>query len=179
MTERTVAPRGPAAAEPVVHVRPATDLDLDGLLASMAALFAEDAGPRDPAADPTWFREHGRAALAAGLDDPARLLLVADCAGKVLGHLTAMLRAPEPLLPVRTVTLASLYVRPAMRGAGTGSRLLAGCLDWSRAHGAFRTEVSAYASNAAALRFYHRHGFTDHEVTLTAPGGWVPGTGAR
>ncbi|WP_037870804.1 GNAT family N-acetyltransferase [Streptomyces sp. SPB074] len=176
MTERIDVPRGPAAAEPVIQVRPATDLDLDGLLASMAALFAEDAGPRDPAADPRWFAEHGRQALAAGLTDPARLLLVAECAGKVTGHLTAMLRPPEPLLPVGTVTLASLYVRPAMRGAGTGSRLLADCLGWAREHGAFRTEVSAYASNTAALRFYRRHGFTDHEVTLTAPGGPVPGT---
>lgn len=50
---------------------------------------------------------------------------------------------------------------------------------WAGARGAAELTVTAYAANEPAQRFYLRHGFTPHSVTLRAqlppPG---PDTGA-
>lgn len=157
----------PGVAEPVIGIRAATEIDIPGLVASSTALFTEDAGARDPGANAEWPRQYGRERFTDHLGDPRSLLLVADCAGEVVGHLTGLLSEPTPLRGVRVASLVSLYVRPALRGAGTGSRLLAGFAAWAKRSGAEVTEVTAYASNRGAVRFYERHGFKAHEVTLT------------
>lgn len=157
--------RGPESGSPVT-IRPARAADLDGLVASSSALFAEDAGTRDPGVDITWPREHGREVFAAGLDDPARLLLVADRDGEVVGHLTGRVADGTDVRPARVAELMSLYVRAAHRRERLGSRLVEAFRGWARAEGATLAEVSAYAANGDAIRFYEREGFAPKTVTL-------------
>ncbi|MFD9392781.1 GNAT family N-acetyltransferase [Streptomyces sp. NPDC060000] len=152
-----------------VSVRAARAADIPGLVASSAGLFAEDAGTRDPGVDAAWPRAHGAASFAAALENPSRLVLVAERAGQVVGHLTGSLTEPSAMRPVKSATLISMYVQPTHRGDGAGAQLVAAFFAWAAEQGARRTEVTAYTDNADAIRFYERHGFCPHSVTLSRP----------
>ncbi|MFE6821938.1 GNAT family N-acetyltransferase [Streptomyces sp. NPDC057690] len=149
-----------------VVVRAAEHTDVEGLVACSRALFAEDAGTRDPNIDVDWPREHGPRRFADGIDDPDRLLLVADRDGEVVGHLTGVLAEASAMKPVRIATLVSMYVQPAHRGEQIGARLVREFTAWAKQKGARSVEVTAYASNTEALRFYERNGFAAKSVTL-------------
>lgn len=154
------------AHTPTITVRRARADDIPGLVASSTGLFAEDAGTRDPSVDADWPREHAAASFAAALGDPARLVLAVECAGAVVGHLMGSLTEPTARQPVKTATLISLYVRPVHRGSGTGARLVEAFVRWAREQGAEHAEVTAYAANTDAIRFYERSGFASQALTL-------------
>ncbi len=138
-------------------------------MACSRALFAEDAGTRDPSIDIDWPREHGPRRFAAGIDDPDRLLLVADRDGEVVGHLTGAVAGASAMRPVGVATLVGMYVLPAYRGERIGERLIREFTVWAREKGAELAEVTAYSSNAGARRFYERNGFAEKSVTLEIP----------
>lgn len=147
-------------------VRPARADDIPGLVASSTGLFAEDAGTRDPSVDADWPRAHAAASFAAALEDPARLVLVVEYAGEVVGHLMGSLVEPTAVRPVKAATLTSVYVRPARRSSGAGARMVEAFVRWAGDQGAGHAEVTAYAANADAIRFYERNGFAPQAVTL-------------
>ncbi|MFB9894808.1 GNAT family N-acetyltransferase [Planobispora takensis] len=151
-----------------VEVRPARAEDLDGVVACSAALFAEDAGTRDPAVNVNWPKEYGAAKFADALHDPDRLVLVADDDGRIVGHLTGALSGPTPMRPVTVATLGSMYVRPAYRGRKIGTRLVEEFRDWARLHGAQYAGVTAYTGNEGAGRFFERNGFAMHSTVREA-----------
>ncbi|MFJ8364632.1 GNAT family N-acetyltransferase [Streptomyces sp. NPDC093984] len=150
----------------VVVVRRAEHADIGGLVACSSALFAEDAGTRDPSINIDWPRQRGAERFAAGIDDPNRLLLVADCDGEVVGHLVGVLGEASEMKPVKVATLVSMYVQPRFRRSQTGGRLVAEFCGWAKDLGAEAAEVTAYSSNADAIRFYERNGFARQSVTL-------------
>lgn len=156
----------PIMSETGVVVRPATVADLEGVVACSSALFAEDAGARDLTLDPSWPAEHGPAWFAGALDDPDRLVMVAEAGGRIIGHLSGRLSGPTPMRPITVATLGSIYVRPAHRGRKIGADLVAEFRAWARHHGARYAGVTAYASNEAAVRFYERNGFAARSVVL-------------
>ncbi|GIH77376.1 hypothetical protein Plo01_38050 [Planobispora longispora] len=147
-----------------VVVRRAQARDLDGVVACSAALFAEDAGARDPALNVNWPREYGAAKFAEAVDDPGRLVLVADDGERIIGHLTGSVSGPTPMRPVVVATLGSIYVRPPYRGQKIGARLVEEFRAWARGHGAQYAGVTAYAGNEGASRFFERNGFVMHAV---------------
>ncbi|WP_152867552.1 GNAT family N-acetyltransferase [Streptomyces acidicola] len=149
-----------------VVVRKAGHADVVGLVACSRALFAEDAGTRDPSINVDWPREHGPQRFAAGIDDPDRLLLVADRDGEVVGHLTGVVAEASAMKPVRVASLVSMYVQPAHRGGQIGGRLIGEFMAWAKEKGAELAEVTAYASNTEAVCFYERNGFVSKSVTL-------------
>ncbi|MFJ2262156.1 GNAT family N-acetyltransferase [Streptomyces sp. NPDC087844] len=102
----------------------------------------------------------------SGIEDPARLLLVAEWGGEVVGHLAGVVAEGSAMRPLKVATLLSLYVRRAHRGARTGARLVAAFRDWAREQGAQRAEVTAYAASQDAIRFYERNGFGAYTLTL-------------
>ncbi|EFE72156.1 predicted protein [Streptomyces viridosporus ATCC 14672] len=150
----------------VVVVRKAEHADVDGLVACSRALFAEDAGTRDPSVNVDWPREHGPQRFAAGIDDPDRLLLVADRDGQIVGHLTGVMAEGSAMKPVRVASLVSMYVQPAYRREQIGGRLIGEFTAWAKEKGAQLAEVTAYSSNTEAIRFYERNGFASKSVTL-------------
>lgn len=147
-------------------IRRAEPHDVPALVACSSALFEEDAGSRDPSVNVDWPREHGHQRFAAGIDDPARLLLVADREGEVVGHLSGVLETPSAMKRATVATLVSMYVQPPHRRTGTGRHLVAEFLLWARSTGADRAVVTAYASNTDAIRFYERNAFAPQAVTL-------------
>lgn len=68
--------------------------------------------------------------------------------------------------PVKVATLVSMYVQPAHRRGRLGARLVAQFSAWAKEAGAELAEVTAYSSNADAIRFYERNGFASQSVTL-------------
>ncbi|GAA3106038.1 GNAT family N-acetyltransferase [Streptosporangium carneum] len=149
-----------------VVVRVATTADLDGVVACSSALFAEDAGTRDPSLNVNWPREHGLARFTEALGDPGRLVMVAEDDRRIVGHLTGSLSEPTPMRPVTVATLGSVYVQPAYRGQKIGARLVAEFRTWATLHGAQYAGVTAYSGNEAAVRFYQRNGFAMRSVVL-------------
>jgi GNAT superfamily N-acetyltransferase len=138
--------------------------DVPDLVASAAALFAEDGGRHDPFMDTGWPAREGRAYYADLVEDPACLCLLADGGG---GHLVGRLRRPNPLRPAAvTAELESMRVAPERRRSGVGSALVDAFLAWAHEHGANETTVQAYAQNASALNFYRTRGFRPVLVTL-------------
>lgn len=147
-------------------VRRARAEDIPGLVASSAGLFAEDGGTRDTTINVDWPREHAAESFAAALDDPARLVLAVEHAGRVVGHLMGSVTEATAMRLVRSATLVSIYVRPEHRRARAGADLVARFLVWAREQGAEQAEVTAYAADTDAIRFYERGGFAPHTLTL-------------
>jgi GNAT superfamily N-acetyltransferase len=139
--------------------------DVPELVASAAALFAEDGGRHDPLMDTGWPAREGEAYYAGLVDDPECLCLLA---GAGAGHLVGRLRRPDPVRPgAVTAVLESMRVAPERRREGVGGALVDAFLAWARAHGANEMSVQAYAQNAGALAFYRAHGFRPFLVALT------------
>ncbi|PWI13765.1 GNAT family N-acetyltransferase [Streptomyces sp. Act143] len=149
-----------------VIVRRARAEDIPGLVASSAGLFAEDGGTRDPAINVDWPREHGAQSFAAAIEDPARLVLVVDHGGQVVGHLMGSVTGPTDKRRITSATLISMYVSPAHRRARAGARLMGEFLAWAKGAGAEQAEVTAYSANTDAIRFYERSGFGPQLLTL-------------
>jgi hypothetical protein len=93
-----------------MEIRPATPDDLNGVVASSAALFAEDAATRDPLRNAAWPATHGAQWCSDLLSDPHALVLVAAVEGEVAGHLVGMFAEPSGCSPSR-------------RTCGSGARL--------------------------------------------------------
>jgi GNAT superfamily N-acetyltransferase len=151
-----------------IKVRPAHEGDLEGLIASNTGLFAEDAGLRDPLMNGDWPREHGTSWYRAHLENPERLVLVADADGAVVGHLLGAVAGPSSMLLATKAELVSMYVMPDWRGQRIGSRLFELFSAWAREKGATQMRVTAYSANEGAVRFYQRQGFAPFETTLAA-----------
>ncbi|ELZ34935.1 GNAT family acetyltransferase [Halogeometricum pallidum JCM 14848] len=62
--------------------------------------------------------------------------------------------------------IRNLYVTPAHRGRGVGSRLLETAETTLADAGAARISLEAMAQNERARRFYERHGYAVHRVEL-------------
>jgi hypothetical protein len=69
------------------QIRPATQADIEDLVALEAQLFAADAGQHDPMVDTTWPQRRGAADFAALLRKEKALVLVAADASGACGHL--------------------------------------------------------------------------------------------
>lgn len=151
-----------------ITIRVAVAGDLAGWVECGVGLFAEDAGTRDPSMNLDWPRVHGPDAFASGLVDDARLIVVAESAGVVVGTLNGIVEPGSAVRPIAVATLRSMYVKPEHRSGGVGARLVARFRDWARERGAVRVAVTAYAANEAALRFYRRQGLVPFHVTLEA-----------
>jgi GNAT superfamily N-acetyltransferase len=149
-----------------IAIRQAMHIDVPGLVASSTGLFAEDAGTRDVTLSQDWPRIHAAGSFAEGITDPNQLILVVDAEGEIAGHLTGVLSGPNAARPIAVATLVGMYVFPEYRGHGIGALLVEAFRIWARGQGADRISVTAYASNAAAIRFYEGQGFNPRSLLL-------------
>jgi GNAT superfamily N-acetyltransferase len=151
-----------------MHVRPATAVDLDGLVASTAALFAEDGAARDALRNADWPATHGFEWCTALLADQQALVLLAvsGSGDEVVGHLIGTFAEPSDMWTGSRAELISMYVRGEVRGQGVGGQLVDAFVEWAKGRGAARMHVTAYATNEAALRLYASRGFAAKSITL-------------
>lgn len=134
-------------------IAPATLADIPAMVALLGELFAQEA---EFAPD--------EAAQARGLrlilDDPhAGLLLIARDGAQAVG-MVSLLFTVSTALGARVALLEDMVVAATHRNAGTGSKLLEEALHRARLAGCRRVTLLTDAVNAAAQRFYQRHGFT-------------------
>jgi putative acetyltransferase len=107
------------------------------------------------------------AALPGQYAPPSGELLLAKVSGEVAGCVA--LRA----LDQSTLEMKRLYVRPSIRGAGLGKRLVAAAVTVARKNGYTELRLDTLATMAAAQALYSSLGFIQ-----TAPYGkaFLPGT---
>ena len=98
-----------------------------------------------------------RRLIAEADTEPRALFLVADVEGRLAGNL-GVRPVASPASP--HVCQIGMSVAAATRGVGLGGALLELALEWAAAHGYNKATLSVLAHNAAAERFYARHGFT-------------------
>src|SRR5206468_6224560 len=79
-------------AETIVYTTPEL---IPELVASVSALFAEDAGRHDPGMDTGWPGRHGAEYYSGLLDDDANSCLLARVGDVPAGHLIGYLRTSE------------------------------------------------------------------------------------
>jgi GNAT superfamily N-acetyltransferase len=149
-----------------MEIRPATTADLDGVVASSAALFAEDAAARDPLRNADWPASYGAQWCSDLLADPQALVLVASLDGELFGHLVGTFAEPSAMWTGSKAELVSMFVQEGQRGQGVGGRLVDAFVDWAKERGAARLHVTAYAANEGALRLYQSRGFAPKSITL-------------
>lgn len=148
------------------RIRAAFAEDVEDVVALSAALFAEDAGTRDPFTDVGWPGEEGREHFLRLVRREEAVCLLAVVDGTAVGYLAGYVRAPTSLRPVSVAELESMYVGGEHRDGGVGGRLVDAFRAWAGGRGAGRMSVTAYAANEGALRFYRRVGFEPRNVSL-------------
>ncbi len=143
------------------------------LVESVAALFSEDGGQRDPYMDIHWPKREGIDYYAAAVEDPSCLCLVAfdgtSRRSPIVGHLIGRTMRHNGLRPdAAQVVLESMRVDPAHRVRGVGTLLVEHFREWGHLAAANEASVAAYAANTQAIQFYVHCGFTPFELTLHA-----------
>ncbi|MCB0973728.1 MAG: GNAT family N-acetyltransferase [Actinobacteria bacterium] len=96
--------------------------------------------------------------LAELLDSSAMFAVVAGAAPVAVALITFR---PSVWYPGPVATLDEMYVVPALRGQGIGSRVLTRAVAECRSRKVGSIEINVDESDTDALRFYRRHGFTD------------------
>jgi ribosomal protein S18 acetylase RimI-like enzyme len=144
----------------VVSFREATAADYDVVCVLCAELdrFHREARPslfRDPGWPP-----RDRAFFQSMLNDGA--VLIAEAARQPVGMAVLKLKT-GPATPVRAersfVELDSLVVLPQYEGQGIGQQLMHQAETWTRRKGMRALELSVWAFNERAARFYDRSGY--------------------
>jgi ribosomal protein S18 acetylase RimI-like enzyme len=144
-------------------LRPALPSDSQALsdLATRAfvAKFGHLYRPQDLA---TFLDENlSEPAIAAEIANPDRVYRLAEREGTLVGYCKIGLSCgfPDHARGQRVMELKQLYTAPEAIGGGIGGRLM----DWAMAEfitrGADEVQLSVYAYNDGAHRFYRRHGF--------------------
>lgn len=134
--------------------------DIDQLLPLWGLLF--DEGPEDGGS----WRDHARTWFDGVVADREWACFpVVELDGRIVACAvgTLALGVPNPQCPRgRTVRLANVVTLPAHRGQGHGTALVDSVVDWARAIGADRVDLSATPDGQ---RIYTRSGF----VMTSAP----------
>lgn len=161
----------PDAIAAAVIIRHAVDADYDELCPLFAALDAQHREARPDlfraAAGPPRSREHVEGLIAG----PHTALLVAECAGRLVGFATLVLnqRMGLPIVvPARVAAVDNLFVDATHRRSGIGRALLARARAWAQAKDARTIEISVHEFNQDALRFYEAVGYATATRRLMA-----------
>ena len=98
-----------------------------------------------------WIQEH--------LDDPGKLALIAEVAGKIVGSLSF---ENGPFWATSHTGTFGVSIRRDWRGKGIGTALLETLLEWAEANSLIeQVGLSVFSSNADAIKLYRRLGFVE------------------
>ncbi|MFM2300435.1 MAG: hypothetical protein RLZZ84_171 [Pseudomonadota bacterium] len=101
------------------------------------------------------------AAIAAELANPARVYRLAEAGGRLVGYCKIGLTCgfPQHARGSNVMELKQLYTASDATGMGIGKALMDWAMDQFAARKADEVQISVYADNAGAHRFYQRYGF--------------------
>ena len=154
-------------------IRPATMDDYDEICRLMAQI---DRFHRD--AHPQYFQEaipaRDRDFLQSYVVDDERDLFVAAQDGRLNGAVTVEVRAaPDfPIFRPRSyVVIDTLVVDEDARSRGIGQVLMQTAHEWGKARGISEFELSVFAFNEGAIRFYRKLGYeiSRHKMVWHGP----------
>jgi GNAT superfamily N-acetyltransferase len=114
--------------------------------------------------------ETDAAMFRSWLADPSQCLLVAEKSEHIVGYARGEVRSSPDGIAHRGRTWAEVHevcVDPTTRRGGAGRLLMKEVSAWARGQNASSLELSVYAFNAEALRFYRCIGMVELRVTLT------------
>lgn len=146
-----------------MSLRPATPADAPALADLGRRAFVAKFGHLYSAENLAAFLEdsHSEATVRAQLDDPAMQVAVIEAEDGRLASFCKIVRAstlPRHTAATRPMELKQLYTDPDMIGRGHGARLMDWALAQARAWQADEMQLSVYAHNPEAQRFYRRYG---------------------
>lgn len=100
-------------------------------------------------------------AIAAELANPSRLYRLAEADGRLVGYCKVGLTCgfPEHARGSNVMELKQLYTDPSATGMGIGGALMDWAMGEFAARNADEVQISVYAYNDGAHRFYRRYGF--------------------
>jgi GNAT superfamily N-acetyltransferase len=105
-----------------------------------------------------------RAALDEITADPTATVLVAEEDGVVVGMCQVITFRHLQQTGGRCAEIESMHVDGRNRGHGIGTILLAAAIEWARAQGCYRVQLTSNKARTDAHRFYLRNGFeASHE----------------
>ena len=146
-----------------VALRPATAADIPKLSALATTSFIAKFGPLYSPADLASFLAESLSepAIAAELANPDRIYRLAEMDGHLLGYAKIGLSCgfPEHARGTKVMELKQLYTAPEATGLGIGGTLMDWAMAEFTARGADEVQISVYAGNDGAHRFYRRYGF--------------------
>lgn len=150
----------------MITIRQATQGDIVRVAILNNKLFEEDSGQRDPTVNHDWAKENGRFYFADFLAKNGRCCWLAELNGEGVGYLAGYTQEKDSYHAVKTAELESMYVLAPFRSQGIGRQLATKFIDWAQDQGAQAITVTAYATNTAAINFYHSLGFVPKQLTL-------------
>lgn len=148
----------------MTDIRPATAEDAAAVADLYRRSFLDTFGHLYSEADLAKFLSGKSASdFARQIADPAYRLALAEAGGRAVGFV----KLGPPTLPVatpaNTIELHQLYLDPAAKGSGAAARLMDWALAEARSRGAAIVQLSVYADNHRARRFYDRYGFVEED----------------
>jgi GNAT superfamily N-acetyltransferase len=136
----------------MIIIRVAEPGDIPALAGLLAQLFEQEAEfAPDLAA-----QERGLGAIIA--DERVGRILIAEEAGRAVAMVN-LLYTISTALGGRAAILEDMVVDRAVRGQGVGEKVIQAAIERARADGCQRVTLLTDGDNAAAHRFYERHGF--------------------
>lgn len=106
---------------------------------------------------PRWDPEAAADAIAATIEGPDSIALVAEQRAELLGLCTAYIDL-RSVRYGRRCWVEDLAVSPEYRSQGVGKALLEAAKEWGRERGATHLELDSGEDRADAHRFYEREG---------------------
>jgi GNAT superfamily N-acetyltransferase len=123
------------------------------------AVYGECSTPANIAA--AVAKHYGVEAQVRQLADPARVNLVMECDGAIVGH--AQVRtdtaAPAPASPLPSLEISRFYVDTAWHGRGLAQAMMAEVRRLAGERGARSLWLSCAQQQPQAIRFYQKEGF--------------------
>lgn len=148
------------------HAEPADALCL-GVLSTQVFLDTYATQGIRPAVANEVLAQHSVAVYAALLADPAVTILVAECAGHLVGFSQVRNGIGHALVAESAASeLNRLYVQERFSGRGVGRDLLRHAEKAAAARGADTLWLTAWEGNARALQFYPRRGYEELGMTV-------------
>ncbi len=144
-------------------LRAASEADIPAISRLATEAFVAKFGHLYRPEDLTAFLEENLSepAIAAELANPARVYRLAEGRDGLLGYCKIGLTCgfPDYARGQRVMELKQLYTAPEATGQGIGAALMDWAMDQFAARGADEAQLSVYAENHGAHRFYARYGF--------------------
>lgn len=146
-----------------LNLRAATEADISAISHLATESFIAKFGHLYTEANLNAFLEENLSepAIAAELANPDRVYQLAEADGRLVGYCKIGLKCgfPEHARGQKVMELKQLYAASDATGMGIGKAMMDWAMDQFAQRGADEAQLSVYAYNDGAHRFYHRYGF--------------------